>query len=337
MQTPYFSIVIPVYNGLTHDLPKCLDSIWNQPLDKELYEVICVDDCSTDNTRVWLKEQQKAHCNLHIIENEINIRQGGGRNKGVKAAKGEYIVFIDQDDYYHHDGIARAYDHLQKNDLDILIVDCAYQSPGKESNKLQHNFPHRHIMTGDEIIEKNSIPYAPWKFIFKRSLMIEKELFFVENERFEDVDWVHKLVHYGNKVQYQPILFIHYNKTPISTTMSAFGNKGLIYCGLRVATRLNTIKNTVFLKSNKNVRNEIQKIIELTYYINLRYFFFFYDNYRSKTNIIKTSFKDYNESPTYTLVKLAKQAPKTFSIVSNILYPICKSGFIVYRYIKYHL
>ena len=337
MKSPFFSIVIPVYNGLTHDLPKCLDSIWNQPLAKELYEVICVDDCSNDNTRAWLKEQQSTHRNLQIIENKHNIRQGGGRNNGVRAAKGEYIVFIDQDDYYHHNAIARVYDHLQNNDLDILIVDCAYQSPGKESNKLQHNFPHREIMTGDEIIEKNSIPYAPWKFIFKRSLMLEHKLFFVENERFEDVDWVHKLVHYGNKVQYQPILFIHYNKTSISTTMSAFCNKELIYCGLRVATRLNTIKNTIFLNSNENVKNEIQRIIELTYYINLRYFFFFYDNYHSKINIIKKSLQDYTVNPTYKLVKFAKQAPATFSIISNILSPICKIAFIIYRHIKYHL
>ncbi len=77
MNNPFFSIVIPVYNGLTHDLPICLDSIWNQPLDKSLYEVICVDDCSTDNTRAWLKEQQKEYANLKVIENEANIRQGG--------------------------------------------------------------------------------------------------------------------------------------------------------------------------------------------------------------------------------------------------------------------
>ncbi len=81
MSTPFFSIVIPVYNGLTHDLPICLDSIWNQPLDKELYEVICVDDCSTDNTRAWLKEQKELHKNLHIIENQVNIRQGGVETK----------------------------------------------------------------------------------------------------------------------------------------------------------------------------------------------------------------------------------------------------------------
>lgn len=77
MDTPFFSIIIPVYNGLTHDLPICLNSIWVQPLDKSLYEVICIDDCSTDDTRAWLKEQQKLHNNLYVIENEKNIRQGG--------------------------------------------------------------------------------------------------------------------------------------------------------------------------------------------------------------------------------------------------------------------
>ena len=71
---PFFSIIIPVYNGVSNDLPVCLDSIWKQSLDKRLYEVICIDDCSTDNTRQWLKEQQKEHDNLVVIENEKNIR-----------------------------------------------------------------------------------------------------------------------------------------------------------------------------------------------------------------------------------------------------------------------
>ena len=48
---PFFSIIIPVYNGVSHDLQSCLESIWKQPLGKQLYEVICVDDCSKDNTR----------------------------------------------------------------------------------------------------------------------------------------------------------------------------------------------------------------------------------------------------------------------------------------------
>lgn len=86
MSLPFFSIVIPVYNGLTHDLPVCLNSIWEQSLDIQLYEVICVDDCSTDGSRQWLKEQQKAHLNMYIIENEGNIRQGGVAKQGSESS-----------------------------------------------------------------------------------------------------------------------------------------------------------------------------------------------------------------------------------------------------------
>ena len=57
----FLSIIIPVYNGLTHDLPICLESIWLQPLDPSQYEVICVDDCSTNDTRRWLDEEAAKH------------------------------------------------------------------------------------------------------------------------------------------------------------------------------------------------------------------------------------------------------------------------------------
>lgn len=84
-----FSIVIPVYNGLQHGLPDCLDSIWLQNVDKDLYEVICVDDCSTDNTREWLRKQQELHSNLHVVLHDVNKRQGGARNTGMRNALGE--------------------------------------------------------------------------------------------------------------------------------------------------------------------------------------------------------------------------------------------------------
>ena len=334
MSTPFFSIVIPVYNGLTHDLPVCLNSIWDQSLDKELYEVICVDDCSTDGTRQWLKEQRQEHSNLQVIENQENIRQGGSRNRGVKAAKGKYIIFIDQDDYYHKEGITAAYNHLQENNLEILIVDCAYQSPGKVSNELQHNFPHREIMSGDEIIEKNSIPYAPWKFIFLRSHMIDNNLFFAENKRIEDIDWVHKLVHYAQRVQYQPILFIHYNKTSISTTMVAYKSKEVIYAGLNMAARIMDLTENCFANSNYNVKTYISNLAIHHYYLNLRNYFSFYDSTQRKANMIEQYIKT-NGNKSNSIVIFAQKFPKLFSITSNILSPIGRFALYLYRSYKY--
>lgn len=333
MEAPFFSIVIPVYNGITNDLPKCLNSIWNQSLDKKLYEVICVDDCSTDNTRQWLKKESEKHSNLHIIENDVNIRQGGSRNKGVKAAKGKYIIFIDQDDYYHNESITQVYDHLRDSNLEILIVDCAYQYPGVESNKLQHNFPHKEVMTGDEQIEKNSIPYAPWKFIFLKSLMVDKGLFFAENERIEDVDWVHILTHHAKRTQYQPILLIHYNKTAVSTTMTSYKSPVTVYSTLRVGKRLTDLTDTTFKNSNDKVKRYIKQLGCRMYHIGIRSYFFFYDSIKDKTNNIKNTSK--NIEGNSSIVKVARMFPKTYSIASNIIYPFGKVGMYLYRIIKY--
>ncbi len=330
----YISIIIPVYNGLSNGLPKCLDCIWEQSLDKDSYEVICIDDCSTDTTRSWLKEQQKGHDNLVVIENEKNIRQGGARNKGVRAAKGRYICFIDQDDYYHKESITQVYNHLTKHDLEILIVDCAYQSPGKESNTLQHNFAHREVMTGDEQIEKNSIPYAPWKFVFLRSLMVDNDLFFAENERIEDVDWVHVLTHHATRTQYQPILFIHYNKTTVSTTMTSYKSPETVYSTLRVGKRLVELTNTTFAHSNENVRRYIRNLGERMYYIGIRSYFFFSSNIKSKAKSIKETAAEITGCT--FIVKTAKRHPKTFSTISNFISPFGKMAMWLYRTIKYH-
>ena len=138
------SLVLPVYNEqvvLKEVLEKYILDLQNIRTKKQYqWEIIAVDDCSTDDTRAWLKEQQARNTNLYVIENEINIRQGGGRNKGVRAAKGEYIAFIDCDDYFHKDSLAKVYHYIKCKNLDILISDSAYQFKGYEHNNLQLNF-----------------------------------------------------------------------------------------------------------------------------------------------------------------------------------------------------
>lgn len=317
MNNPFFSIVIPVYNGLAHDLPKCLDSIWKQPLDTSIYEVICVDDCSTDDTRAWLHSQAVRHANMQVLENKVNIRQGGGKNRGFRAARGKYIILIDQDDYYHEGAIVKVYEHLKDSDLDVLIVDCAYERPGRPSNKLQHNFPHREVMTGDEIILKNSIPYAPWKFIFLRSLIIDNNLFFDENERIEDIDWVHRLVHKAKKVQYQPILFIHYLKGDASTTMTSFKSPVTTYSSMRCGQRLYLLATNDFANSCDELKRAMVNLGENVFRLSLRNLLTCMDSVRNKRKAIKEIIAPHSKRTT-ALTKIAVAMPTVFSIVSNI-------------------
>lgn len=327
-----FTIIIPVYNGLSHGLPICLNSIWNQPLNGSVYEVICVDDCSTDQTRDWLQEQTKIHDNLRIILNKKNLRQGGSRNKGICAAQGKYIVFIDQDDYFHHDAIARIYEHLKESYLQILIVDSAWQDFGKESNKLQHNFPHKEVMTGDQIIACQSIPYAPWKFIVDRCYIIENNLFFIEYERLEDIDWVHKLVLAADYVQYQPILFIHYNKNASSTTMSYISSKDVVYSGVRLAHRLWQLKEE---HTHSLCYGYLQGLVNGVYHSSLRALFFCYDKPSIKEALIKELVHPCRiKKDQSILLRMASTHPLFFSYLTNISVPFARLTIGGYRIIK---
>ncbi|MFI3296372.1 MAG: glycosyltransferase family A protein, partial [bacterium] len=94
------SIVIPIYNG-EKVVSTCLDSIWAQGVADDEYEVICVDDCSADDTYNFLLLAATARNNMQVLHNSENLRAGGARNYGVREAKGEYIIFIDADDYFH--------------------------------------------------------------------------------------------------------------------------------------------------------------------------------------------------------------------------------------------
>ena len=87
-----FSIVIPTYNSV-NEVQRAIQSVREQTLKN--YEIIVVDDCSTDNTYEVLSKQQ----DIILIRNSTNLRAGGARNKGIERAKGEYIIFLDADDY----------------------------------------------------------------------------------------------------------------------------------------------------------------------------------------------------------------------------------------------
>ena len=96
------SVVIPVYN-VENYLEKCLDSILNQTL-REI-EIICIDDCSIDNSYFILEEYSKKDSRIVIIKNNINKGVSKSRNIGINISKGDYIAFIDSDDYVNEQRI----------------------------------------------------------------------------------------------------------------------------------------------------------------------------------------------------------------------------------------
>ena len=317
MDTPFFSIIIPVYNGLTHDLPVCLNSIWEQPLDKQLYEVICVDDCSTDGTHQWLKEQQCLHCNLRIIENKKNIRQGGARNRGVEIAKGKYILFIDSDDYFHKDGIDKVYEHLKDKDLDILVTDSAYQFKGYEHNNLQLNLKYHNECDSETFIQNNGFTIAPWRLCLNRDFYIRTGVSFVEQTSVEDVDWGCKILHYAKKIQYQPILLVHYIKGESGTSDTMYKKKTTLIDNIIAANRTLELTNTLY-KDSIN-KKKIYNLAESYYKRTCNYLCGLFCSVKEKKEIINLIALKKSQ---HHIVQFAITAPYVFSIVSNCCVPL---------------
>lgn len=316
MNIPFFSIIIPVYNGLSHDLSICLDSIWNQLIDISLYEVICIDDCSTDNTRDWLKEEQEKHNNLIIIENKENLRQGGARNNGVKQARGKYIMFIDQDDYYHQNSIVKVYEHLQKVDVDILICDSAYQFKGYEHDNLQLNLPFRDVTDTVDFVKMNGWACAPWRMVFKKELWTRNNITFVDKVRLEDTDWAMRMYYYAETIQYQPILLVHYNKGETGTTDNMYRDIVILGDNIKLGNRIIKLANTIYL--NSEIRSKVVDFAILYYHLACKYMLGLFCSISDKVDMIGMIPK---ECATTLFVKLAKKSPSLYAIVSNLAVP----------------
>ena len=120
---PKISVIIPVYNTEKY-LKQCLDSVINQTL-KDI-EIICVDDCSTDNSLEILEEYANKDNRIKIIEQEVNQGQGIAKNIGINCAQGDYIMFLDSDDWLELNACEIAYNQISQNNNDFVYFNLKF-------------------------------------------------------------------------------------------------------------------------------------------------------------------------------------------------------------------
>ena len=326
------SIIIPVYNGAKH-ITNCLNSIWAQELCADDYEVICVDDCSTDNTVEVLNKISKGNKNLRVIKNKANRRAGGSRNHGVLEAKGEYIVFIDSDDYFHKNALLHVIAVLKKdqNDTDIILCDFAREKVGVVNNNPTHNWHNKNLMSGRDFMLSNGLPFGPCQYIYKRSLMVDNNVFFEENVSAEDVDWTHKLALKATRMQYQPILLSHYvlyNKG--SQTADEYKNIRLIEERMFAGLRLKDLAS--LYKHDNEVSNHINNIAVTFFDKALLFMMVKYYKAKTKSQIINKYIP--KEKYGNRLVDFASKHSCLFAHISNLTSPFLKIAVTLKRNIK---
>ncbi|OOB79954.1 MAG: hypothetical protein BEN18_02175 [Epulopiscium sp. Nuni2H_MBin001] len=197
---PVFSIVIPVYN-VENYLKQCLDSILNQTLNKSGYEIICVDDGSTDNSLNILKDYEKSNKNIKVLTQK-NQYAGTARNLGLQYTTGQYVIFMDSDDFIDKKMLEEAYLKINKHSPDIVIVGAnIYDMETNQYQKAPWLFRTQY-MPKQEVFSINDIPNhifnictgTPWNKFFKKSFLESKHIDFPPFRSSNDLSFIFPMI-----------------------------------------------------------------------------------------------------------------------------------------------
>ncbi len=120
---PFFSVIIPVYN-CESTISLTLDSVLEQSIND--YELIVIDDCSTDDTIHIINSYKDRFDNIRIIENQENIGVANSRNKGIQLATGKYIAFLDGDDLWFPRKLEKQKHLIEENNCDICCTSYSF-------------------------------------------------------------------------------------------------------------------------------------------------------------------------------------------------------------------
>lgn len=191
------SFCIPIHNGKKY-IQSCIESIARQ--DLKSFEILCVEDCSTDGSYEELIRLQSFHPQIRVIRNPSNKGVSYSRNTAVKAAKGRYIWFVDSDDLLADNAANQFVAIAAERDADAVIGKCYcfYEDdiPAEISQEdgevKQASFENpRQFYQRDQY---GAICYGLWLGVFKRSFLVENNLFFYENlSILEDVAFYFEL------------------------------------------------------------------------------------------------------------------------------------------------
>ena len=219
-----FSIIIPVYN-VEQYLKKCITSVLEQTYRD--FEVILVDDGSTDSSGSLCDSFQKQDSRIHVFHKN-NEGLSSARSVGIAKANGDYIIFLDSDDYWLESGFLNSVDsRLAKTKADVLCFNFCKVTNGQV---MQPYFPRQSMPLNledyqafDYFIDRSLWVNSAWNKVIMSSLLKTNGIFFEEGVTSEDIEWSAKLVFYSHKIDFigLPALAYVQRAGSISRTMNA--------------------------------------------------------------------------------------------------------------------
>lgn len=239
------SVIVPVYN-VERYIRKCLESLVNQTLYD--IEIIVVNDGSTDLSKNIIEEYTNQYSNVKYYKKE-NGGLSDARNYGMQYATGEYIAFLDADDYIDAKTYEIMYEKAKKENSDI--VECNfYWVYGKRKKK---DIGEKYDGT-NEMMEKARV--IAWNKLYKRELLEQTKIEFPKGLQYEDVEFFYKLVPYVEKVSFvkEPLIYYVQRKESLSNSKNE-----------KTRDIFTVLENVISFYKSKNLYEKYKEELEYTY------------------------------------------------------------------------
>ena len=263
---PAVSVIIPMYNA-ENFIGECLDSILAQTLKN--YEIILVDDCSTDSSRSVAESYlQKFDDRLKIYSNEKNLGAGASRNNGLLKASGEYVFFMDSDDLLFITGLKKMYSLAKEYNVDVVNCTKVYRmsADGTETelndinDKIDKVVIEEDIAQRAEVFLKNKFAPSVWLRLSRREFLLDNHISFLEDlEVGEDLVWTYGLF-CAKKFLYLPQAY-YFKRKYSSTWKERYYNQNLNVRYRTLVSGLTWIDeifgNVEFFQQNPQLRHKV--------------------------------------------------------------------------------
>lgn len=213
------SVIIPVYN-VEQYIDKCLKSLANQTLNE--IEIIVVNDGSPDNSQKIIDKYVKKYPNKIRSFIKENGGQGSARNFGLLQAKGEYIAYVDSDDWVENTMFEEMYNKAILDNSDIVVCGNNVVSMNGEILKVESS-----LMYKDDILNILFGKMAVWNKIYKKELLLKNKIEFRQKVWYEDIDFSAKILFDTLKISFVDKPFYNYLLRPGSTMNNSNIQKNL--------------------------------------------------------------------------------------------------------------
>ena len=192
------TVIVNTYNSEKF-LDQCLDSVIDQLNDK--VELIVVDDSSTDKSPEIITDKIKDIKNANFYSVKHN-GVSSSRNFGIDVSNGKYIIFVDGDDYLNDKSIEIILNYLKDNDYDLTLFNIVkYFQTDNYYVKEKFDLKENELLTESDLL-RNKICGRPWRFIYKKEMIVNNNIRFPDGLTYEDEEWVPKVIYYANSINY---------------------------------------------------------------------------------------------------------------------------------------